>query len=85
MKVGFPERKMQNQEHKNVGRSPERSEAVAGNETKGLIATSTQKAVKPAETATPAQLQLLRPRPKLSPPLRPAIKPANSVATPEQA
>jgi hypothetical protein len=47
MKDNFLERIMHVQEHKNVGRSSQRSETVSGDETKGLSAMSTQKRIQP--------------------------------------
>jgi len=74
---------MQDPEHRNMGRSPERSEAVSGDETKGLTAISTQQTVQP-ETVDPATAApSVRLRQKLSIPAFGAVKPVNDAVTPE--
>ena len=75
---------MQNLEPKNVGRAPERSEAVAGNGMTGQRAIQTQQAIRPEPVEAENRLRLPRPRPTLSLPLSRALKPANNVAAAKQ-
>jgi hypothetical protein len=70
---------MQNLEPKNVGRAPERSETVAGNEVTGQPAIRTQQAIQPEPVEAENRLRLPRRRAKLSLTLSRALKPANNV------
>jgi hypothetical protein len=73
---------MRDQQHMNAGRSPQRSEAVSGNETKGQTPISAERTIQPEGVAV---ARSSRPRAKLSLPQLRASKPASGSATPDQA
>lgn len=85
MKADFLEKTMQGQKHKNVGRSPQRSQTISGDETKGLTAISTQQGMQPSSIDLATADRSVRPRPILSLPMIGAIEPPTGAASPEQA
>jgi hypothetical protein len=75
---------MQDQQHKNVGRSPQRSEAVSGDDAKGLTPISVERTVQP-EAVAPTTTARSLPRPKLSLPLPRVSKSESGSIMPDQA
>jgi len=76
---------MRDRQQKNMGRSPQRSEAISGDEAKGLTPIPAGRTVQP-EAVNPATItRPLRPRRTLSLPALRAGKPANGSTTPGQA
>jgi hypothetical protein len=76
---------MRDKHHTNVGRSPQRSEAISGDEAKGLTPISAERAIQPEAVALTIAARSLRSRPRLSLPLHRANKTAGASVTPDQA
>ena len=76
---------MRDRQQKNMGRSPQRSEAVSGDEAKGLTPIPAERTVQPEAVNPASTARSLRPLRTLSLPARRAGKPADGSATPGQA